>query len=130
VNVPTILIVDDDADMRLYLRGCLRGLGEAVGAVIEAADGVEALRMAREDGVYMVISDVVIPRLDGVALRREIRRDPALRRLPVLLISGEEEGTPPVNVLDGFLAKPFNAREFLAAVRHLMKPDPTERHEP
>jgi CheY-like chemotaxis protein len=44
VNAPTILIVDDDPDMRLYLRGCLRGLGEAAGPVIDAADGVEALR--------------------------------------------------------------------------------------
>jgi two-component system, chemotaxis family, chemotaxis protein CheY len=123
VNAPTILIVDDDADMRLYLRGCLRGLGEVVGAVIEAEDGVEALRRVREDAVGMVISDVIIPGMNGVALRQQIRSDPALRRIPVLLISGEEGGALPVDGRDGFLAKPFNAREFLAAVRHLMKPD-------
>jgi two-component system, chemotaxis family, chemotaxis protein CheY len=126
VNAPTILIVDDDPDMRLYLRGCLRGLGEAAGVVIEAADGVEALRRVREDAVGLVISDVIIPRMNGVALRLEVRSDPALRQIPVLLISGEEGGALPVDRRDGFLAKPFNAREFLAAVIHMMNLDRDE----
>jgi CheY-like chemotaxis protein len=47
VNALTILIVDDDPDMRTYLRGCLRGLGDAAGAVIDAADGIEALWCSR-----------------------------------------------------------------------------------
>jgi CheY-like chemotaxis protein len=64
VNAPTILIVDDAADMRLYLRGCPRGLGEAAGPVIDAADGAETLRRVwrlRAYGVGLVISDVVLP---------------------------------------------------------------------
>jgi CheY-like chemotaxis protein len=120
VNAPTILIVDDDPDMRLYLRGCLRGLGETAGPVIDAADGVEALRRVRADGVGLVISDVALPRLDGLGLRGAIRGDPRHARLPVLLISGELEVTLPPGPADAFLAKPFNARELLAAVRHLM----------
>jgi CheY-like chemotaxis protein len=120
VNAPTILIVDDDPDMRLYLRGCLRGLGEAAGRVIDAADGVEALRRVRADGVGLVISDVALPRLDGLGLRGAIRGDPKHGRLPVLLISGELEVALPPGPDDAFLAKPFNARELLAAVRDLM----------
>lgn len=122
-NAPTILVVDDDPDMRLYLRGCLRGLGEAVGPVIDAADGVEALLRVRGGGVGLVISDVVLPRMDGLGLRREIRGDPVHAHLPVLLISGEQGGAAPAGLEDAFLAKPFNARELLAAVRRLLNLD-------
>jgi two-component system, chemotaxis family, chemotaxis protein CheY len=120
VTAPTILIVDDDPDMRIYLRGCLRALGEAAGAVIDAADGVEALRRVRADGVGLVISDVVLPRMDGLELRQAIRGDPVHARLPILLISGEPEKALLSGPADAYLSKPFNARELLAAVRDLM----------
>jgi CheY-like chemotaxis protein len=123
VNAPTILIVDDDPDMRLYLRGCLRGLGQAAGPVIDAADGVEALRRVLAEGVGLVISDVVLPRMDGLGLRQAIREDSVHAHLPVLLISGEPESAIPLGPDDSFLAKPFNARELLAAVRRLMNLD-------
>jgi CheY-like chemotaxis protein len=123
VNAPTILIVDDDPDMRLYLRGCLRGLGEAAGPVIDAADGVEAMRRVWADGVGLVISDVVLPRMDGLGLRQAIRADSVHARLPVLLISGESEAALPTDPDDAFLAKPFNARELLAVVRRLLNLD-------
>jgi CheY-like chemotaxis protein len=123
MNAPTILIVDDDPDMRLYLRGCLRGLGEAAGPVIDAADGVEALRWVRADLVGLVISDVILPRMDGLGLRRAIREDSLHAHLPVLLVSGELGAALPMGPDDAFLAKPFNARELLAAVRRLMNRD-------
>jgi len=106
--------------MRLYLRGCLRGLGEAAGPVIDAADGVEALRRVREHGVGLVISDVILPRMDGVALREAIRSDALHGHLPVLLISGQTETGLPSGPDDAFLAKPFNASELLAAIRRLL----------
>jgi CheY-like chemotaxis protein len=123
LNARTILIVDDDPDMRLYLRGCLRGLGEAAGPVIDAADGVEALRRVRTGDVGLVISDVVLPRMDGAGLRLAIREDPVHAHLPVLLISGEQVAALPPGPDDAFLAKPFNARELLAAVRRLLNLD-------
>jgi two-component system, chemotaxis family, chemotaxis protein CheY len=123
VNATTILIADDDPDMRLYLRGCLRGLGEAAGPVIDVGDGVEALRWVRADVVGLVISDVVLPRMDGRELRRAIREDALHAQLPVLLISGEPGAALPDGPADAILAKPFNARELLAAVRRLMNLD-------
>jgi CheY-like chemotaxis protein len=123
VSATTILIVDDDPDMRLYLRGCLRGLGAAAGPVIDAADGVEALRRVRAHGVGLVISDVVLPRMDGIALRQAIREDPVHAYLPVLLVSGDPEAVLLHGPDDAFLAKPFNARELLAAVRCLLDMD-------
>ncbi|MEM8556741.1 MAG: response regulator [Bacteroidota bacterium] len=106
---PTILIVDDDADMRLYLRSCLNGTH-----VVEAADGVEALHVARAVRPSLVLSDVTMPHLDGVALRRALRADPDLWDVPVVLISGHPEAASPC--ADGFLAKPFNARDLWDAV--------------
>ena len=113
----TVLIVDDDPDMRLYLRSCLRGLASPFQRVIEAADGLEALRLLRSVAVSLVISDVALPGLDGRRLTRAIRDDAALAHVTVLLISGE-------TVLgdshaDGFLSKPFNTHQLLAALDRL-----------
>lgn len=113
---PRILIADDDADMRLYLRGCLRSLG--VGTVFEAADGAEALRLARAEHPALVVSDVVMPGLGGSALCRALKADVETASVLVLLVSGET-GAPP-ECADGFLPKPFNAATLRAHVRHLL----------
>jgi len=114
---PTVLIVDDDPDMRLYLRSCLRGLGAPFQRVIEAADGLEALRLVRSAAVSLVISDVALPGLDGHRLTRAIRDDAALSHVTVLLISGETVLGD--NNADGFLSKPFNTHQLLAALNRL-----------
>lgn len=114
---PTVLIVDDDADMRLYLRSCLRGVASPFQRVIEAADGLEALRLVRSGAVSLVISDVALPGLDGHRLTRAIRDDAALSHVTVLLISGETLLGD--SNADGFLTKPFNTRQLLAALDRL-----------
>lgn len=87
MNGPTTLVVDDDADMRLYVRGCLRGLGEGAaggaGKVLEAVSGEEALQTMRRSQVDLVVSDVILPGLDGLALLRAIRSAPEWGWLPV-----------------------------------------------
>lgn len=119
VEPPTVLIVDDDADMRLYLRGCLGSLGPRVARVLEAADGLTALRLARSGVVDMVISDVALPLMSGRTLCDAIHADARLRDIPVLLISGEDRAGG-ADGADGFLAKPFNARQLIAAVDGLL----------
>ena len=110
----TVLLVDDDADMRLYLRSCLRGLASPFDRVIEAADGLEALRFVRSGSVDLVISDVGLPGLDGRRLTRAIRDDASLLHVSVLLISGD--GDLGDSTADGFLMKPFNSRQLLTAL--------------
>src|SRR5690349_12672837 len=83
----TVLVVDDDPDMRHYLRTCLRSPRLHVDRVLEAADGLEALQLARSAGVDLVISDIVVPGLDGRALCRAIRANPELDQVSLLLIS-------------------------------------------
>lgn len=113
----TVLLVDDDADMRLYLRSCLRGLTSPFDRVIEAADGLEALRLVRIGDVDLVISDVGLPGIDGRRLSRAIREDARLNHVLVLLVSGETATFD--GVADGFLSKPFNSRQLAAAVDRL-----------
>lgn len=116
-----MLIVDDDPDMRLYLRGCLETLGSRVARVLEAADGLTALRLARSGAVHVVISDVVLPVMSGEELCDAIHADTRLRDIRVLLISGEDQARSSEGA-DGFLAKPFNASQLLAALDGLLSP--------
>jgi CheY-like chemotaxis protein len=118
----TVLLVDDDEDMRLYLRSCLRSTSAPFDRVIEAADGLEALRLLRSEPIELVITDVGLPGLDGRRLTRAIRDDARLSRVSVLLISGEAaiaDGSA-----DGFLSKPFNSRQLAAAIDRLPRRDP------
>ena len=114
----TVLIADDDEDMRLYLKGCLHGLGAA--RVIETADGANALRVARAEAVDLVISDVRMPDLDGAALCVALKSRVRTRDIPVLLISGESDGLPADTPSDGFLTKPFNAAGLRTAIELLL----------
>jgi CheY-like chemotaxis protein len=105
VSAPAILIVDDDPDMRAYVRDCLGPLSDRV---IEAADGAEALAIVRDAGpgaFDLIIADVVMPGLDGLALRKELSADPALGAPEVLLVTGEVPGPGD----EPILRKPFNA---------------------
>jgi CheY-like chemotaxis protein len=113
----TVVLLVEDPDMRLYLRSCLRSLTPPFERLLEAADGLHALRMVRSDAVALVISDVELPGLDGRRLRRAIRDDAALSHVAVLLISdGNGAGEP---APDGVLVKPFNGRQLLAALDEL-----------
>jgi CheY-like chemotaxis protein len=116
----TVLVVDDDPDMRRYLRSCLRSLGPRVDRIVEAADGLEALVIARSGVVHIVLADVVMPGLDGLALCRAIKGDPELRHVGLLLISGQDDPPPADSGADAFLAKPFNASQLQAALEPLL----------
>ncbi len=118
----TILVVDDDPDMHLYMQGCLRRLEVGVARVLEAGDGEEALDRMLAGPVDLVISDVALPRLDGWGLLKAIRSDPARQHLPVLLMSGQEQTGSAGGPADAWLSKPFNARQLLAAVERLLLP--------
>ena len=112
-----VLIVDDNADLREYLRGLLSPAYE----VSTASDGIEALEALLSDRPDIVVSDVMMPRLDGLGLVRKLRADPATADLPVILLSaraGEESAIGGLDAgSDDYLAKPFSARELLARVR-------------
>jgi DNA-binding response OmpR family regulator len=111
-----ILLADDNADMRAYLA---RLLAEHFD-VEPVRDGVAALEAARRRPPDLILSDVMMPNLDGFGLIREIRTDPELKALPVILLSaraGEESRVDGLQQgADDYLIKPFSARELLARV--------------
>ncbi|WP_425158679.1 ATP-binding protein [Candidatus Binatus sp.] len=112
-----VLIADDNGDMRDYLR---RLLGERY-AVEAVSDGLAALESARRRKPHLVLSDVMMPRLDGLGLLNALRSDSDLRDVPVILLSaraGEEASIEGLDAgADDYLVKPFGARELLARVR-------------
>ncbi|GAA3464743.1 SpoIIE family protein phosphatase [Saccharothrix longispora] len=112
-----VLVVDDNADMRDYLRRLL-----APGyRVTTAADGEEALDAVRAAPPDLVVSDVMMPRLDGLGLVAALRADPRTAGVPVLLLSaraGQEASIEGLDAgADDYLVKPFSAAGLLARVR-------------
>lgn len=115
-NTARILLADDNADMRDYIRTLLSDRYE----VVACADGQAALDQARQLRPDLVLADVMMPRLDGFELLRAIREDDDLRSTPVVLLSaraGEDSRIEGVAAgADDYLTKPFSARELLARV--------------
>ncbi|WP_435854346.1 SpoIIE family protein phosphatase [Streptomyces subrutilus] len=113
-----VLVADDNADMREYLIRLLRGAGYQVSAV---NDGREALTAVRAKAFDLVVSDVMMPHLDGLALVAALRSDPRTASVPVLLLSaraGQEASIEGLQAgADDYLVKPFAAAELLARVR-------------
>ena len=112
-----VLVVDDNPDLRTYVANLLAPTCR----VFTAADGIEALEAIRADLPDIVLSDVMMPRLDGFGLVRELRADPRTSSIPVILLSaraGEESAVQGLDAgSDDYLVKPFSARELLARVR-------------
>lgn len=111
-----ILLVDDNADMRDYVRRLLSGKYE----VEAVADGEAALEAARAKEFDLVLSDVMMPKLDGFGLLQALRSDEHTRTVPVILLSaraGEESRVEGMGAgADDYLVKPFSARELMARV--------------
>jgi PAS domain S-box-containing protein len=113
---PYVLVADDNADMRQYVA---RLLAERyrVGVV---PDGEAAWAAVEEDLPDLILTDVMMPRLDGFGLLRRLRDDPRRQNIPVILLSaraGEESRVEGMEAgADDYLVKPFGARELLARV--------------
>ncbi|MFJ8962416.1 SpoIIE family protein phosphatase [Lentzea sp. NPDC102401] len=114
----TVLVVDDNADMREYLTRLLFRAGYEVRAV---NDGQAALETARAHPPDLVVSDVMMPRMDGLSLVAALRADPRTMAVPVLLLSAragqEASGEGLLAGADDYLVKPFAAADLLARVR-------------
>ncbi|MET0475109.1 MAG: SpoIIE family protein phosphatase [Mycobacterium sp.] len=113
-----VLVADDNADMRDYLVRLLRTAGYEVDVVVDGQQALESVRAALPD---LLVSDVMMPRLDGLALVAALRTDPRTAAVPVLLLSaraGQEASIEGLQAgADDYLVKPFAAAEFLARVR-------------
>jgi PAS domain S-box-containing protein len=120
---PRILLAEDNADLRDYICRLLSPRYE----VELAADGAIALESARKNPPKLVLSDVMMPRLDGLGLLQGLRNDAATRDIPVILLSaraGEDAVMEGVEIgADDYLTKPFSARELQTRVAAHLKMD-------
>ena len=116
-----ILLADDNADVRDYIKRLLSQHYD----VETVADGLAALTAIRRQKPDLVLTDVMMPKLDGFGLLQQLRDDPATQDLPIVLLSaraGEEARVEGLEAgADDYLTKPFSARELLARVEASLK---------
>lgn len=114
---PRILVVDDNPDMRDYLQRLLEPEWE----VMTAADGEAALAIVDGSPVDLVLTDAMMPGIDGFELARRLRDNPATSALPILMLSaraGPEETVAGLDVgVDDYIVKPFSSSELRARIR-------------
>jgi two-component system chemotaxis response regulator CheY len=116
-----ILAVDDSASMRQVVSLTLK---EAGYEVVLASDGVEALEWARSGVVDLVLTDVHMPRMDGITLVRELRELPNYKFVPMLILTTESSQEKKMDGkragATGWLVKPFNPPQLLATVARVI----------
>lgn len=116
-NMAKILIVDDYAPFRRLLNWTL---SEAGHSVVDAADGFQALALARGEAIDLVISDLNMPNLDGIGLLRLLRAMPDYQRLPLLLLTSIDVEEQKQHALalgaTAWMVKPFSPEELLQTI--------------
>lgn len=116
----TILIVEDDRSIRRYLEVILQRAGYGV---LSASDGLEAMKAALTSPVDAVVTDAIMPHLNGYELCRFLRHHPKLSRLPVVLLSGFERADAARDAGDRpdvYLAKPVRPDELTGCLARLL----------
>ncbi|MDF5733159.1 MAG: response regulator transcription factor [Rhizonema sp. PD38] len=118
----TILVVDDDLGTRLSISDYLELSGYSV---IVANDGQEALAMVEEYHTDLIVTDIVMPQINGYELVRRVRQKPAFRLLPVILLTARTKTQERIlgyqSGCDLYLPKPFELEELAAAIRNLLE---------
>ena len=109
-----VVVIDDEELVAESFATALRFAGHEVSV---AHDGAAGLRLVTESLPEVVVSDITMPEMDGLAMTAALKAQPATARIPVLLISGNVQ--PEENACDAFLTKPVNIREMLATVQRL-----------
>lgn len=118
----TILVADDDLGTRLSISDYLEMSGYSV---LTAADGLEALAMVEAYHPHLMVTDIVMPRMNGYELVRRVRQHPALRLLPVIFLTARNKTEERIqgyqSGADLYLPKPFELKELGAAIRNLLE---------
>lgn len=112
---PCVLLVEDDRSLRRYLEVVLRQEGYQV---FTAADGLEAMRISLRSAIDVVVTDAIMPHLNGYELCRFLRNTPHLSQLRIILLSAlDKVESPPADLqVDELLAKPINPEDLIACV--------------
>ena len=118
-NQSLILIVDDDADIRLLLN---IGLRKAGFATLQASNGIKALEMLKDRTPDLIVTDAMMPLLDGYGLIRAVKIQPDIKHIPIILLTGnvDEGGAEGDIPPDERIKKPFATADLIAKIEKLL----------
>ena len=120
-QVRTIMLADDELDIRTILRILLETSDTQI---LEASNGTDALELARQSSPDLILLDWMMPGLDGLEVIRALRRDPETAAIPIIMLSSQDQPHEIQQVLEldvtAFLSKPFNPAELLATVEQAL----------
>lgn len=116
-----ILAVDDSASMRQMVSFTLKGAGHDV---VEASDGTEALEIAKKSEMDLVLSDVNMPKMNGIELVKNLRQLPSYKFIPILMLTTESAGDKKMEGKSagatGWIVKPFNPDQLLSTIKKVL----------
>jgi two-component system, cell cycle response regulator DivK len=116
-----ILVVEDQADNLQILRDLLASAGYDM---IEAGDGEQGVRAAKAHRPDLILMDIQLPVLDGYEATRQIKADPALQAIPIIVVTsyalGGDEDKARAAGCDGYVPKPYSPRQLLAKIREYL----------
>lgn len=117
----TIMAVDDTASMRQMISFTLNSVGHSV---VQACDGQEALKLAQEKQVDLVIADINMPKMDGITLVKSLRKLSDYKLTPILMLTTESQSTKRQEGKSagatGWIVKPFNPDQLVAIVKKVL----------
>ena len=116
----SVLLVEDTPALRRFLEICLERAGFTV---VSAADGLEAMKLLMTNAIDIVVTDAIMPNLNGYELCRFIRSSQKLSHLPIVLLSALDPRNAEAEHVDTFLIKPVSPEDLLACLERLLKPE-------
>jgi len=124
-----VLVVDDSAAIRKILTRVLRQTGMAIQTIHEAGDGQEALTLMAQHRIDLVLSDINMPKMDGLQLLASLKTSPQWRNIPVVMITTEGGETKVAEAVRlgaaGYVRKPFTADQIKEKLVGILEPAPT-----
>jgi two-component system, chemotaxis family, chemotaxis protein CheY len=123
---PDVLIVDDSAAIRKILQRVLRQTGMSIGTIHEAGDGQEAIELLKTQQVRMILSDINMPKMDGLQMLAALKAAPEWCNTPVVMITtegGEAKVAEAVRLgAAGYVRKPFTADQIKEKLAGILEP--------
>lgn len=119
-----ILIVDDSSTIRKIIIRCITHANIAVGSLFEAGDGEEALNIMNQQPIHLVLTDINMPKMNGLELLARLKAEERWKDLPVLLITTEGRVDTVLDAASkgaaGYVKKPFTAGDIQAKIEPLL----------
>lgn len=118
----TILTVDDSASVRQMVSFTLKGAGYQV---VEAVDGMDGLSKTKANEIHMIITDLNMPKLDGIEFIKKVRTDPKLKFIPIVMLTTESQAEKKQQGkaagATGWIVKPFKPDQLLGVVKKVLR---------